>query len=147
VLYLYGTFLPPQDAFKVHQATHVAASNKRCAMYFMILYAVFSIFTLTASSVTQNVPPKPQHSSVRFNGINPIPVPSAVKVQVLKTVVLPVRSFVPGAGRVAHGSFGAGLLYMERKPHIFYLQHIGQKLTQLINFVGDGTPALFFWCK
>jgi hypothetical protein len=37
VLYLHGAFLPAQDPFQMHQATHIAAGNNRCAMRFVIL--------------------------------------------------------------------------------------------------------------
>jgi hypothetical protein len=64
------------------------------------------IFTDTASSLTQNVPPKPQHSSVRSRSISSMPSPASKAKPVSRTAPRSAPTFVTDTARAARGNPG-----------------------------------------
>jgi hypothetical protein len=74
------------------------------------------IFTETASSLTQKVPPKPQHSSVRSRSISSRPFTFSKALPVWRMALHSIPTFAKDKVRAARGNPGASLHGTETQP-------------------------------
>ena len=92
----------------------------------------FPIIHETASSLTANVPPKPQHSSGRCNCVNSIPSTNFSSCSALPKLG-PTSSLSLRQSQLAQAVATLMQADAMRKPHVepLDLQHVGQKFAQL----------------